>query len=247
MVYMGEENEPVLLVRRTKENAYIVKRHRGARRIVKISDFMFSKYYKLTNHHPAIVAETWLNGPIKMTEEVKRELKMQIFIHRNKIVAKVEAGQETPEGIHEDAKIYTREDLEGLTMKQLVKLFNTGLDKDSKVTVIPDVEGDIAEAQAAVWNTLAETPVAVKGAKKASTPRAEKSYEFVAEIAEGTTMPVQARVIVATLQDAGKALTKSELVAELVEAGQLVTNQPVERIVAFYQKRLVEEGYITMS
>lgn len=55
-------------------------------------------------------------------------------------------------------------------------------------------------------------------------------------------LPPQAKIIVDVVTKA-KSIGRADLYAALPGAG-LVTRQPVERIVAFYLKRLVEEGYI---
>jgi hypothetical protein len=214
------------------------------RRIVRISNSEFRRDFKPTAHHASVVAELWLSGPIKLTREVREELKMKVVIHRNKVIAKIEEGQDLPEGIHADAKIYSVDDLEGKSMKDLIKIYNAMFAPADRVKVLEGVEGDINVAQNLVWDALTAFEVAEK-AGKASTPRVEKNYGFVAEVPADTKMPTQARTIVAELQSAGKPLTKTELVEACT--GKIETKQPVERIVAFYQKRLVDEGYITMT
>jgi hypothetical protein len=245
MVFKSFHNEHVLFVRKTRTYTYVVKKSRGCYRIIPITYGEFRRNFKPTLQHEAIVAEQMLNGLIKLTEAVKKELEMQVAIHRNKIVAKlVEDGQEWPEGTHEDAKVYTREDLEGKSMKELVKLYNVSTPKADRVKVIPGVEGDINEAVGAVWAKWEETEVAEK-AGKVSVPREEKVYTFVKAVPEDTKMPTQARAIVNVLEAAGEGLKKSDLVTAC--DGKIETKQDLGRIVAFYQKRLVDEGFITMS
>lgn len=57
-------------------------------------------------------------------------------------------------------------------------------------------------------------------------------------------LPPQAAVIVECIRKAGKkGIGRKDLYAALPDAG-LVTRQPAERIVAYYQERLLKEGWI---
>ena len=57
----------------------------------------------------------------------------------------------------------------------------------------------------------------------------------------------QAKVIVDTLSEFKDGTDRKTLLKTLAEEGKLITRQPVERIVAFYKKRLVESGAIVIE
>lgn len=62
---------------------------------------------------------------------------------------------------------------------------------------------------------------------------------------EDKKLAPQAKVILDTLEAAGGPLTKSQLLESL--QGKIQTVQPVERILAFYQKCLIEGNYMSMQ
>jgi len=175
MVYKDATNIHVIFVRATPSFVFIIKMHRGKRRIVRISHAEFERDYKLTKRVAACVAENWLKGQIKMTSVVRKELEMRIAIFRKKIVAKIEKGQRVPTDMPEGSVIYTRDDLEGKSMKQLVDIFNATVSKDERVKVLEGVEGDINLAQEQVWNALCEADVYVKPEKPARDPDAPRA------------------------------------------------------------------------
>lgn len=78
------------------------------------------------------------------------------------------------------------------------------------------------------------------------------NYVFKKDVAEGDKLPPQAKGMLAILKPAGTAgLTGEKLCARMTEeskkeGGLISTNQPVERIVAFYQKRLVDGGFMAV-
>jgi len=85
---------------------------------------------------------------------------------------------------------------------------------------------------------------------------AKISYKFK-KLPEGEEkLPNQAVIILKTLRDLGgeenKFISREDLVAELDKVdgdrpNKLNARQPVERVVIFYQKRLIEEGFWDMN
>lgn len=64
---------------------------------------------------------------------------------------------------------------------------------------------------------------------------------------EGDRLPAQAQVILALLDKAkGKSLSQTEVISGLKGQG-LKTVQTPKRIFTFYRKRLVDEGYISVT
>ena len=83
---------------------------------------------------------------------------------------------------------------------------------------------------------------------------AEITYMFLNDtIAEGEKMPPQLKTILATLKELGPdAVSKEKLVEALSKPtdtaeNQLNARQPVERVVGFYQKRMVDAGHVEMT
>ena len=77
------------------------------------------------------------------------------------------------------------------------------------------------------------------------------SYKFLKHPGEGEKLPPQAVTILKELEAFGKdkIVSRDDLVAALdVEAdgkpNKLNARQPVDRVIAFYQKRLAEEGFL---
>lgn len=72
-------------------------------------------------------------------------------------------------------------------------------------------------------------------------------FVYAGQVKEGTKkLAPQAQVIVNAIQAAGKGgITRSQLVENL--NGILTTRQPIGRIVSYYQKALVETGYVAMT
>lgn len=84
------------------------------------------------------------------------------------------------------------------------------------------------------------------------------SYKFKAHPTGDQKLPPQAVIILKTLEALGvdgedqKFVTRDSLVAELDKVdgdrpNKLNARQPVERVVMFYQKRLIDEGFIEMD
>ena len=85
---------------------------------------------------------------------------------------------------------------------------------------------------------------------------AKISYKFKALPEGDQKLPNQAVTILKTLKTLGgednQFVTREDLVAELDKVdgdrpNKLNARQPVERVVMFYQKRLIEEGYWEMN
>jgi hypothetical protein len=84
------------------------------------------------------------------------------------------------------------------------------------------------------------------------------SYKFKAHPTGDKKLPPQAIIVLKTLEALGvdgedqKFVTRDALVAELDKVdgdrpNKLNARQPVERVVMFYQKRLIDEGFIELD
>lgn len=82
------------------------------------------------------------------------------------------------------------------------------------------------------------------------------SYKFLKHAEGDVKLPPQAVVVLKTLEALGGEdnafVTRDSLVAELDKVdgdrpNKLNARQPVERVVMFYQKRLVDEGFIELD
>ena len=102
-----------------------------------------------------------------------------------------------------------------------------------------------AAAAAAAQTT---PPAANSEATKTAAPAAPKTidtFKFVKPVAEGEKLATQARVIVNVLSEHKNGLVREDLVKAL--DGKLQTRQPIGRIVTYYQKLLVERGYVSID
>lgn len=96
-------------------------------------------------------------------------------------------------------------------------------------------------------------PESVKPAVTATKTAAAKVAKidklfFLNAVKEGDKLAPQARVIVNVLAEndtSGTGVTRDDLVTALV--GKLNTRQPEARILTYYQKTLVEAGYIKVE
>ena len=87
-----------------------------------------------------------------------------------------------------------------------------------------------------------KTPEEAKAEKAAAA--ANDVFTFVAD-PESKLAP-QAQCIVNILKEAGKkGLTRKELLAQMEE--QVTTRQPINRILAYYQKKIQEVGAVKME
>lgn len=78
---------------------------------------------------------------------------------------------------------------------------------------------------------------------KAKVVRAGTKYTLVKELAEGDKMPLQCKQIIGILSKAtNKTLNREELLAQMMPV--IATRQPIERILGFYQSRLISGGFI---
>ncbi len=98
-------------------------------------------------------------------------------------------------------------------------------------------------AAAAAASTTA--PAAGAAPAKVAAPKTVDTFKFVKPVAEGEKLAPQARVIVNVLSEHKAGITREDLSKAL--DGKLTTRQPIGRIVTYYQKLLVERGYITID
>jgi 3-oxoacyl-ACP reductase-like protein len=95
-----------------------------------------------------------------------------------------------------------------------------------------------AAASAATAPTAAAPAAAPKPVKKPDV------FTFVKQVDKDGKLAPQARVIVNVMENL-KSANREELVKALI--GKLQTRQPEGRILTYYQKTLVEAGYITIT
>lgn len=101
------------------------------------------------------------------------------------------------------------------------------------------------KAPAAAQTAASAVPAAAAPAV-AVKPKTVDTFVFVKAVAEGEKLAPQARVIVAAVQAAGTTgITREALNTALT--GKLVTRQPIGRIVTYYQKLLIERGYLVIN
>ena len=249
-VFKDKNNHCVMRTRLSEKNSTFITVDGSERILSHLPNREFNKKYRMVETSPLSAIITWMQSTIPVTLAVKKEIQMVIAILKNKIVAKAETVDELGELKDGTVVIAGVDDLQGKDMKALIKLYNTTLAPADRVKVMPGVEGDLNLAMAKTFEALEnfsipeKTPKA-KSEKKAST-RQSKTYERTDKaLVEGVTMPEQAKVILTVLAQNEGPMSKEALVAAL--DGKLTTKQPIERIIAFYQKRLVEDGYITMA
>ena len=93
-----------------------------------------------------------------------------------------------------------------------------------------------------------KNPEALAAARAARETAAQGDiFTYVGKVQEGTKkLAPQAQVIVNAIQAAGKTgISREKLVAGL--KGVLVTRQPEGRILSYYQKTIVDLGYISLT
>jgi hypothetical protein len=85
--------------------------------------------------------------------------------------------------------------------------------------------------------------------KKAAKPRVTKTgsnFILLKELEPSTKMPQQCKQIIGLLSAAeNKTMTKEALLAAMVPI--ITTRQPIERILAFYQSRLVSGNWVRIE
>jgi hypothetical protein len=101
----------------------------------------------------------------------------------------------------------------------------------------------------------AAAPEAVEGTETATTPAEPKAprvsnvkYTFQKDLAEGQKFAPQAMLLLKHIQAAGaNGINRKALCEALTADEAFKTRQPVERIVSYYQKDLVNAGLIAQS
>jgi hypothetical protein len=85
--------------------------------------------------------------------------------------------------------------------------------------------------------------------KKPAAPRNSNiRYTFVKDPAEGQKFAPQAVLIVKHIQNAGAdGIAKADLIKALAADEAFKTRQPIERIIGYYQKDLVNAGVISQG
>lgn len=247
VVCKDRSNRCVLVTRRneTTTTAIALDSSQNMRVVRRYSNRDFDKRFKITLTSPFGAIVTWTKSTIKMAGSAREEFRMISAIFRNKVTAKAETMDEMPEGLNEKTVfIEGADDLEGKSMKELVKLYNCTLEKDDRVKAIPGVEGDINAAIQAVVAALDEYVVPEKPVKT-STRKVAKSYSFVGMPKEGEKLPPQAVEILKILEESGGPVERTDLLGAM--EGRVETRQSQAAILAFYQKRLVENGFITIQ
>lgn len=124
----------------------------------------------------------------------------------------------------------------------------------------PDTKGGVKVPPAippkgkGVVDKMPEVPVKVVGEAappKERKPRATSGgtkYTLLKQFSSegGAKMPLQSQQILQILAAApGQSLEKKDLLAEMTKI--VATRQPIERILAFYQPRLISGGYFKME
>ena len=101
------------------------------------------------------------------------------------------------------------------------------------------------KAPAAAATAAAATTPATPAAEKAPVvPKKPDLFTFVKQVGKDEKLAPQARVIVNTIETI-KTADREALVKAL--DGKLQTRQPIGRILSYYQKSLVEAGYLTIT
>lgn len=98
-------------------------------------------------------------------------------------------------------------------------------------------------AKPAYEKAVAEKPKSVTSIRKVD--QKISASKKAAKLAQD--LPKQAQLIVQLIAEAGGSLTRGELVARLENDQRLVSKQPAQRILSFYQPKLVELGAITLD
>lgn len=91
---------------------------------------------------------------------------------------------------------------------------------------------------------VAPKPATAPAAKPAKIAKIDMFY-FVNGVKEGEKLAPQARTIVNTLELHKAGLSRADLVTALT--GKLNTRQPESRILTYYQKSLIERGYVRIE
>jgi hypothetical protein len=93
--------------------------------------------------------------------------------------------------------------------------------------------------------TAVEPPTSAAPAAAPKPAQKPDIFTFVKQVGKDEKLAPQARVIVNVLESAGKPLDREAFVDSL--KGKVQTRQPEGRILTYYQKLLVERGYLTIT
>lgn len=106
-----------------------------------------------------------------------------------------------------------------------------------------------AKTAAAESTNTGTEGTAAPAAPKEKTPRVSNiKYTFVKEPAEGQKFAPQAMLIIKHVQNAGaNGISKGDLGKALLADEAFKTKQPVERIIGYYQKDLVNAGILSQG
>lgn len=248
IVCKNKNNRCVLVTRRNEIKTTFIGMDKAltTRVVGSMTNRVFDKEFTVAGGNILSAIQTWTESTIPMTQGVRKELKMVVAILRNKVVEKADSVDELSEKSDKAMLIQGREDLEGLKMKELVKLYNCVDKPADRVKVIPGAEGNHDIAAEKVLDRLEAYEVPVKPEKKSGGSRTvAKSYAFESMPAEGVKLPAQAREILAILDEKGGYVDRDDLLAAM--EGRVKTKQKMEAILAFYQKRLIDEGYVSVQ
>jgi hypothetical protein len=102
-----------------------------------------------------------------------------------------------------------------------------------------------AAAAASATAPAANTAGAQTAPAAPAKPKTIDTFRFIKGVQEGAKLAPQARVIVNVLSEFKNGVTREDLNKAL--EGKLQTRQPIGRIVTYYQKLLVESGYISID
>jgi hypothetical protein len=69
----------------------------------------------------------------------------------------------------------------------------------------------------------------------------------VAKVEFEAKTPLQLKQLVLTMQDEKEPFDKAKWAQQVALNKEFKTAQPIERIIAFYQKRMIDAGYITVA
>ena len=112
---------------------------------------------------------------------------------------------------------------------------------EKKIPEIPKKKGTVDKMP------KTETKIVGEKAPKVKAPKSGTAYVLLKNFdpAGGTKMPLQSQQILTILANAeNQTLEKSILLAKMKDI--VVTRQPIERILAFYQPRLISGNYFKM-
>ena len=225
----------VLAIKRTNRRTTAILYKRGKRCIRIIPNREFDIDYKLTNITPEVLVNKWLTSNIKMTQEVKKELEMFVQVKGGKIVAKTD---EKPEVADDKIKVYAGVD----DVAALKPAGITTLNKAAGGEALTST--DKAENAQMTWDNMVkfEIPTKVEKAPKEKKEKVAvvKTYTFVTKAEK---LPKQAQIILDLIEAAG-TISRVDLLAAMV--GKVETVQTLERILGFYEPRLIS-AYVSVS